>query len=230
MKVVITHIRKKLPILCLKDRTDKVLTESWYSEKSKDPDDEIRRIVTTAASLLRDRNTGGLNAVPKLLDLFTNDELTADSKVAVAPRHPGRALLVCTRIVCHRLPLTRMSHGWEGKVDRFAASQYPCLPALTTAPQQRAGAEVLRGTEKIGDPRENPPSCGMIPARFPHARTEVTPPRIRPGSPWWEVSVRNKHCYLCKRAERQNVPANTHVCYKNWDNNRPSAAMEQALL
>ncbi|KAJ8871913.1 hypothetical protein PR048_028253 [Dryococelus australis] len=43
-------------------------------------------------------------------------------------------------------------------------------------------------TGEIEDSRENPPPCGIIPARFPRAKTEVTPPRIEPGSPWWEVS------------------------------------------
>ncbi|KAJ8886547.1 hypothetical protein PR048_012758 [Dryococelus australis] len=88
-RVIITNIRKKPSIICLKDRADKVFTESWYSEKCKDPDNEIRKIVATAASLLRDAiqnevcdnsyypnvedtKIGGLNAVPKLLDLFTN--------------------------------------------------------------------------------------------------------------------------------------------------------------
>lgn len=89
-RVVITNIQKKPSIVTLKATADKALTESWYSEKCKDPDDEIRRIVITAARLLRgaiqnevydnsyypsveDIRTGGLNAVPRLLDLFTNE-------------------------------------------------------------------------------------------------------------------------------------------------------------
>ncbi|KAJ8888103.1 hypothetical protein PR048_007590 [Dryococelus australis] len=90
------------------------------------------------------------------------------------------------------------------------------------------------------NPRENPPSCGIIPVRFPHAKAEVAPPRIEPGSPWWVVSglvtrlqrlpkaviigeligkllflgVRNEYCSLCGRAARQCAGKDTRVLQK----------------
>ncbi|KAJ8875552.1 hypothetical protein PR048_023447 [Dryococelus australis] len=86
---------------------------------------------------------------------------------------------------------------------------------------------------------ENPPSHGIIPARFPHAKTEVTLPRIEPRWPWWEVSGLvtrlqrplkvGTSTILYVNGQRDKMCRQRHVCYKNWNNNRPSAAMEQDI-
>ncbi|KAJ8891500.1 hypothetical protein PR048_004028 [Dryococelus australis] len=105
--------------------------------------------------------------------------------------------------------------------------------------------QVWRSTGEIGDPRENPPSCGILPVGFPRAKTEVTPPRIEPRPPLWEVSglvarlqrppkavigELTGNTLLYANGQRDNAPAKTHVCYNNWDNNTPSTAMEQDIV
>ncbi|KAJ8875312.1 hypothetical protein PR048_023207 [Dryococelus australis] len=42
---------------------------------------------------------------------------------------------------------------------------------------------------EMGDPRENLPTYGIVPARFPHTKISgPTPPGFEPGSSWWEAS------------------------------------------
>lgn len=89
-RLLITNITNKSSIVCLRDRADKVLSETWYSQKKNNKEDEIRRIVSTAAALIRqeiqnqvyddssypsveDIRSGGKDVVPELLNLFLND-------------------------------------------------------------------------------------------------------------------------------------------------------------
>ncbi|XP_063238957.1 uncharacterized protein LOC134540255 [Bacillus rossius redtenbacheri] len=43
------------------------------------------------------------------------------------------------------------------------------------------------------------------------------------------LGVRNKYCCICDRATKIGMEAKPHLCYKNWDENKPSTAMEQDI-
>ena len=42
--------------------------------------------------------------------------------------------------------------------------------------------------------------------------------------------VRNKYCVICARAENLGNPPKKHECYKNWNSNAPSTAMETDII
>ena len=42
------------------------------------------------------------------------------------------------------------------------------------------------------------------------------------------VGVRNKYCSVCSMAEKHNITAKQHKCYKNWDG--PSSSMESDII
>lgn len=42
------------------------------------------------------------------------------------------------------------------------------------------------------------------------------------------LGIRNKYCSICARSSTQDV--NDHICYKNWDERKPSTAMEQDVI
>ena len=44
------------------------------------------------------------------------------------------------------------------------------------------------------------------------------------------IGIRNKYCSKCAFAERSGARPKNHFCYKNWDRNAPSAAMESDAI
>lgn len=44
------------------------------------------------------------------------------------------------------------------------------------------------------------------------------------------VGVRNKFCAVCEWAARHDMACREHKCFKNWDRNRASTAMEKDIL
>lgn len=49
----ITNIRKNSSIICLKDRAGKFFSESWYLQRKNNHEDEIKRLISTAAALIQ---------------------------------------------------------------------------------------------------------------------------------------------------------------------------------
>ncbi|OXU18598.1 hypothetical protein TSAR_015874, partial [Trichomalopsis sarcophagae] len=44
------------------------------------------------------------------------------------------------------------------------------------------------------------------------------------------IGIRNKYCFVCARAENQNIPAKKHICYKNYSSNKSASSIETDII
>ena len=53
-QIIVTSAPGRKNLVCFRDTAHKILTASWYTERAKDSNDERRRIVETAAAIVRE--------------------------------------------------------------------------------------------------------------------------------------------------------------------------------
>ncbi|KAJ8882623.1 hypothetical protein PR048_014435 [Dryococelus australis] len=84
------------------------------------------------------------------------------------------------------------STWWEAS---FLTSQPPRalhpMRVIEVSRKQRRN----KRAEETGEPRENPPTNGIVRHDSDMRKTGVTRPGIEPGSPWWENSSQMVSCF-----------------------------------
>ncbi|KAJ8865764.1 hypothetical protein PR048_033286 [Dryococelus australis] len=103
----------------------------------------------------------------------------------------------------HKPPYDRVKRCQERKIN-IKASERVNVDQRKRRVSEEISSLRLEGWGEPGDPRENPPTSGIVRQRVPLAKIREWPgPGIEPDSPWWEPNVLSPRDYSMET----NLPA-----------------------